>query len=52
MVGPKLGVHQARNIFLHCSVAVKLHALNEGRGAIADADDGDLYFVRHTMLLY
>ena len=43
VVVAKLCMHEAGNFFIDRGVAVVLHALDKGSGAIANANDGNLY---------
>src|SRR6516164_10965666 len=43
VIGPELDVHQARNPAVRVGILVVLHALDEGTGAVPDADDGYPY---------
>ena len=44
VVAAEIYVHQSRNEILRRCVSVKLNALNKGRRAITDANDGDANF--------
>ena len=41
VVAAEVDVHEARDLLVRVGVLVVLDALDEGRGAVADADDGD-----------
>ena len=48
VIAAQVGVHQARNELVLCGAAVVLHALHQGRGAVAHADDGHSDFAAHV----
>ena len=45
VVAAEVDVHQARDALRAVGVAVVVDALDEGRGAVADADDGDAHLL-------
>jgi hypothetical protein len=44
VISAEVHVHQPRNPFVFGGIAVEFHALDERRGAVADADEGDANF--------
>jgi hypothetical protein len=48
VVAAEIDVHEARHDLARVGVLVVLHPLDEGRGAVADADDRDPHFVALT----